>query len=815
MADFSRIRITEAGMELLNNEILMENSLQFTRVELSERIYDETELVFLDQMEEVRQQSLIRKVAVDKDSVVVDFIINNENLINGYFIRAIGLYARIGEGEEVLFAASTEKSGGCYMPRHSETVTSIQVKLLMKLGNVENVELIVDTGGLATMGDILDLQESVQTEIIRATKAEQELHKQTETEKQRAMETEEQIRNQLQTETDRATEAEESLHNAKLDKTGEAGNTTVTFSQATELKPLKSGGKVTEHAGILAKAISDLISHLADKANPHDTTKEQVGLGHADDTGDMDKPVSIPQQAALNALYAQLAAYTDKAVADLINGAPSTLDTLGEIARAMAANSTVVDALEDAIGTKAGAAEFDSHTKDNTRHITAEERRAWNGKANAHNHPYLPLAGGKVTGRLDVGEKVAFFTDSEGGNIRIGAPDGTTWEIDAYDGNLRIFTYTNGVRSCVIFNPSGLANFPYGLAGSLEGTASKANGIVDYGNTSNTIKVGYGGAGLDATTATHIAAYTDSGRKIKDLSFDNLKKILEVNNVDNTRDNQKSVKYADSAGSASKIAGYVWDIATENNQDTWLLVMKDMKVQHRQIKTLPFLADAEGLSTGPGRITLRRSINGEMVRADIETTGSNLNLKVLKEQTSSGQRTAFINLMANEIHARDISDSSWVPVLASGFHTRDNSSKKLKEHIKPITKKRSRQIYKVKVVQYDYKKGVFPEAYRYNRTGVIAEDTELVCPEVINYSDRGEPSGVQYDRFIPYLINEIQEHEKEIVKLKEENVLLKERMGRTEKALEIAEKKQAGYRWKAKSITIKTVRKGRFFDGRR
>lgn len=44
--------------------------------------------------------------------------------------------------------------------------------------------------------------------------------------------------------------------------------------------------------------------------------------------------------------------YTDTKIADLINGAPSTLDTLGEIAEAMSDNQNVVKILEGAIGNK-------------------------------------------------------------------------------------------------------------------------------------------------------------------------------------------------------------------------------------------------------------------------------------------------------------------------------------------------------------------------------------------------------------------------------------------------------------------------------
>lgn len=65
-------------------------------------------------------------------------------------------------------------------------------------------------------------------------------------------------------------------------------------------------------------------------------------------------------QEAIDATYQQATGYTDRKIADLINGAPSSLDTLKEIADAMAENQGVVEALNDAIGTKANQAEMDS-----------------------------------------------------------------------------------------------------------------------------------------------------------------------------------------------------------------------------------------------------------------------------------------------------------------------------------------------------------------------------------------------------------------------------------------------------------------------
>lgn len=55
----------------------------------------------------------------------------------------------------------------------------------------------------------------------------------------------------------------------------------------------------------LEKPISDatqaaLDTHAFDTDNPHEVTKEQIGLANVDDTADLDKPISDATQAALN-----------------------------------------------------------------------------------------------------------------------------------------------------------------------------------------------------------------------------------------------------------------------------------------------------------------------------------------------------------------------------------------------------------------------------------------------------------------------------------------------------------------------------------
>lgn len=98
---------------------------------------------------------------------------------------------------------------------------------------------------------------------------------------------------------------------------------TVTFTEApvagsdniefvlTVAQPLEQLTQLTadaEAAAALAQAAANSIdvtginSHVASTANPHNTTKAQVGLGNVDNTSDADKPVSTAQAAAIAAV---------------------------------------------------------------------------------------------------------------------------------------------------------------------------------------------------------------------------------------------------------------------------------------------------------------------------------------------------------------------------------------------------------------------------------------------------------------------------------------------------------------------------------
>lgn len=221
------------------------------------------------------------------------------------------------------------------------------------------------------------------------------------------------------------------------------------------------------------------ISHSTNTSNPHKVTKSQIGLGNVNNTSDANKPVSTAQQKAIDIAYANANAYADQKIADLINGAPETLDTLKEVADAIESSKTVEEALNKAIGAKANQTELDSHTGNNTVHLSENERKKWNEAYSHSTSSHAPVNAEEnqnAFSEVKVGATIVSAdskTDNlvlEGKNISI-TPDGENKKV--------IFELTkNNVISALGYTPeeggSGTeTNVEYGTCDTASATAEK------------------------------------------------------------------------------------------------------------------------------------------------------------------------------------------------------------------------------------------------------------------------------------------------------------------------------------------------------
>ena len=160
MAEFTKLIITDTGRALLAKMISGSGNIEFTNVSASCTEYTDAELGGLTSLSDVKQTSRISKVTrTNEVAVKVEAAFTNKELAEGYYMKALGLYAVDPDVGEILYAVTRETSGNCYMPAYNGvTVSGAYVQLVTTVGNAENVSLEVDSGAYATMGDFRSLE---------------------------------------------------------------------------------------------------------------------------------------------------------------------------------------------------------------------------------------------------------------------------------------------------------------------------------------------------------------------------------------------------------------------------------------------------------------------------------------------------------------------------------------------------------------------------------------------------------------------------------------------------------------------------------
>ena len=160
MAEFSRLMITRKGQALIAKMMAGSRGITFTKVSSSDAVYELAQLEGLEKLDNIMQTSVVSKVTrINETTVKVETAFSNTELTEGYYMRALGLYAEDPDEGEILYAAAAEVSGNCYLPAYGGiTVSGAYIQLVTTVGNAENVSLEVDNSAQATIGDIKDLQ---------------------------------------------------------------------------------------------------------------------------------------------------------------------------------------------------------------------------------------------------------------------------------------------------------------------------------------------------------------------------------------------------------------------------------------------------------------------------------------------------------------------------------------------------------------------------------------------------------------------------------------------------------------------------------
>lgn len=159
----------------------------------------------------------------------------------------------------------------------------------------------------------------------------------------------------------------------------------------------------------LLGAATDLTAHIKDTNNPHQTTKEQVGLGKVDNTSDLEKPISVPQQNEFNRVGRELdkkALQTDLAahVSDFNNPHHVTKEQvgLGKVDNTSDLEKPISIAVQEALNNIKIDATGYATKEELTNHI--------NDKNNPHNVTKGQIGLGNVDNTSDMNKPISTAT---------------------------------------------------------------------------------------------------------------------------------------------------------------------------------------------------------------------------------------------------------------------------------------------------------------------------------------------------------------------------------------------------------------------
>ncbi len=143
--------ITNKGQELIAKLIAGTNTATFTEIKTSDHDYSSSILKELEDLEGVKQETLISQVT-RTDTTIVEVIgaLNNSELTAGYYIRTVGLYAKDNDENEILYAVSVNEHPD-YLPAFGgQTVSGVTFKLNVKVDNASQITLEVNPAAVAT-----------------------------------------------------------------------------------------------------------------------------------------------------------------------------------------------------------------------------------------------------------------------------------------------------------------------------------------------------------------------------------------------------------------------------------------------------------------------------------------------------------------------------------------------------------------------------------------------------------------------------------------------------------------------------------------
>ena len=366
MAHFAKIQMTQQGKNII---LAGQNkqSVVFTKVELGDGLLPEGQSVddMIALVHSVMSLPLQNFVNNGDGTARLRFVLDNNNLEKGFFNREIGVFAKVGDGIEQLYAYTNAGNLADYIPGKENPISSKIINLHIVVGNAANLTIVAENSAYVTK---LDLAEHETKEELDHPDGSVTTPK---------------IRDEAVT---GAKIAQASIEKKHLKKGGISAEDVGAYSKG------ETDEKITAHrtaAELDHPEKSVKRKHLADNVytlpvpeatnaarfvggdhKVRDVTPSSIGAYSKNETNNLlaqKAPLASPAltgtptvpTAGKGTNNGQIAstAFVSQAITALVNSAPGTLDTLQELAAALGNNANFATTVTNALAGKLGKTE--------------------------------------------------------------------------------------------------------------------------------------------------------------------------------------------------------------------------------------------------------------------------------------------------------------------------------------------------------------------------------------------------------------------------------------------------------------------------
>ncbi len=158
MSQYPKLTMTDSAIEMIAESQLSGTDLEITKVKIGDGLLpDDTDIKAMTDVLAARMEALMTSSKNDgRGQITITFAVSNARLDTGFFAREIGIFAKLTEGEEKLYAYTNAGNKCDWIPDKDTPIDSQIITATIVIGNAANVVVNIKDNAYALAIELAD-----------------------------------------------------------------------------------------------------------------------------------------------------------------------------------------------------------------------------------------------------------------------------------------------------------------------------------------------------------------------------------------------------------------------------------------------------------------------------------------------------------------------------------------------------------------------------------------------------------------------------------------------------------------------------------